>query len=320
MYQRKWERLIIIIPSVVMVIFVVGMGILVSHWIAPSSKTGNISLATATPSPTDIPTPTDTPIPTDTPLPSPTPPPFVNGAAEYLVDQNGHMLYGANINAHLAIASVTKIMTGIIAIEQSDITQVVPITQAELDEVPADASTAGLVAGDKIRLSDLLYALLLPSGCDAAIVIAHAVAGNTASFVARMNAKAQALGLNNTHYTNPHGALLDDNHYSSVADQVVLARYAMNNATFAQIVRTQEYDLPATINHHSYPWPNYNAMLHLYAGVDGVKTGSSDAAGYCLVFSATRNGRRLFGAEFGAPDFPTLWSDATKLLNLGFSG
>ncbi len=319
MQTLKWERRIIIIAGIVLVVFVILVGLLVSQWIAPSQ---HAIIATPTPTPTDTPTSTDTPIPTDTPVPSPTPVPFVSGVAEYLIDvQSGHVLYSANVHARLPIASVTKIMTAIVTIQQADITQVIPVTQAELAEVPAGASVAGLVAGDKIRLSDLLYALMLPSGCDAAIVIAHAVAGSTASFVARMNAEAQTLGLHDTHYTSPHGAISDPNHYSSVADQVALARYAMNNATFAQIVGTQSYELKATINHHDYPWQNTNQLLGMYAGANGVKTGSSPDAGYCLVFSATRNGRLLIGAEFGAPgpDSSTLYHDVINMLNLGFS-
>jgi D-alanyl-D-alanine carboxypeptidase len=275
------------------------------------------------PTPTPSPTPTDTPTPTPTPTPSPTPVPFVNGAAEYLIDAGtGRALYqSATIHKRLPIASVTKIMTAIIAIEQGgDLSQIVPITQEELDEVPQGASIAQLQAGDdNITLLYLLYGLMLPSGSDAAIVIAHAVAGSTAQFVAKMNAKAQALGLRDTHFTSPHGALEDSNNYSSVADLVKLARYAMNNATFAQIVQTQHYELVPQTNRHHYIWDNTNELLGTYPGANGVKTGSSSDAGFCMVFSAKRSGRLLIGAELGAPTPDLLYGDATRMLNLGFS-
>ncbi len=271
--------------------------------------------------PTPSPTPTDTPTPTPTPTDTPIPPSFPNGAAEYLIDAGtGQALYSINIHTRLPIASTTKIMTAILAIENGgDLSQIVPITPEELAEVPAGASTAQLQAGDdNITLLYLLYALMLPSGSDAAIVIAHAIAGSTAKFVTMMNAKASALGLNDTHFTSPHGALEDTNNYSSVYDLVKLARYAMNNSTFAAIVATQHYVLPAQTHRHLYTWDNTNELLGMYPGADGIKTGSSDQAGYCLVFSATRKGRQLIGAELGAPSSDLLYDDAVRLLNMGF--
>jgi D-alanyl-D-alanine carboxypeptidase (penicillin-binding protein 5/6) len=216
------------------------------------------------------------------------------------------------------MASTAKIMTAVVALEYGNPNEVVPITQSELDEVPPGVSTALLVANDRMYLSDLLYALLLPSGCDAAIVIAHAVGGTTANFVAMMNNEARQLGLQSTHYTSPYGALPDANQYSTVADLVTLARYAMRIPLFAHIVGQTYYELKATINHHDYPWNNTNDLLTMYPGANGIKTGNTSAAGYCLVFSAARDGHLLIGAELGAPDFSTLYSDATNLLNMGF--
>jgi D-alanyl-D-alanine carboxypeptidase (penicillin-binding protein 5/6) len=278
------------------------------------------TILTPPPTATPLPSPTPSPLPTPSPTASPTPVPFVNGAAEYLVEADSdRALYSANIHARLQMGSTTKIMTAVVALENGNPAEVVPIVQSELDEVPPGVSTAQLVANDRMYLSDLLYALLLPSGCDAAIVIAHAVGGTTANFVAMMNHEAQQLGLQDTHYTSPYGALPDANQYTSVTDLVTLGRYAMAIPLFAHIVGQTFYELKATINHHDYPWYNTNNLLDTYPGADGIKTGNTSVAGYCLVFSATRNGRRLIGAELGAPDFPTLYSDATNLLNLGFS-
>jgi D-alanyl-D-alanine carboxypeptidase len=288
-----------------------------------SAFTAGPSVAAApTATPTPLPTNTPTPLPTatDTPGPSPTPVPFVNGAGEYLVDAGtGQALYSSHIHTRLPIASTTKIMTAILAIEDGgDLSQIVPITSDELAEVPNGASISYLQAGDdNITLLYLLYGLMLKSGSDAAIVIAHQVAGSTADFVAMMNAKAQSLGLKDTHFTSPHGATQDSRHYSSVADLVTLARYAMKNPTFAQIVRTEHFELPAQTNRHAYSWDNTNQLLSTYSGADGIKTGSLPDW-FCIVFSATRNGRTLIGAELGAPTPDLLYSDATRMLDKGF--
>src|SRR5581483_5333365 len=125
----------------------------------------------------------------------------------------------------------TKIMTAIVAIENGNLDQGVTVEQAELNQVPAGSSNAGLVVGDYFRLHTLLYALMLRSGTDASIVVARVVAGSTANFVAMMNRKAQALHLLHTHFSSPHGFSSND-HYSSAADMVTLANYAMRNPIF----------------------------------------------------------------------------------------
>jgi D-alanyl-D-alanine carboxypeptidase (penicillin-binding protein 5/6) len=211
-------------------------------------------------------------------------------------------------------------MTAVLAIENGNLDQPITIQQSELDEVPPSASVAQLQAGDRIRLRNLLYALMLPSGSDAAVVIANYIGGSTTNFVAMMNAKAQALGMTNTHYSNPHG-FSADNHYSSAADLVKLARYAMaNNSFFDQVVSQQSYVLDATDHNHKYTnWNNTNGLLGTYDGANGVKTGSSPEAGYCLVFSATRNGHHLIGAELNAPTYDDVMADATRILDKGFA-
>lgn len=308
------------VVGVVLIIFIIMIPLSIPL-LSSAFSGGGPSVAaapTATPTPTETPTPL--PTPTDTPGPSPTPTPFVNGAAEYLIDAGtGNALYFNNIHQRLPIASTTKIMTAVVALDSgADLTQIVPITQAELAEAPPDGSTANLVAGDdNITLLYLLYGLMLPSGCDAAIVIAHTIAGSTDNFVAMMNAKAATLGMTDTHFTNPHGAIDDANHYSTVADLVTLARYAMNNPTFAKIVSTQHFELQAQTHRHFYPWDNTNGLLGSYNGADGIKTGSLPNW-FCIVFSAKRNGRLLIGAELGAPTPDLLYGDATRMLDKGF--
>ena len=301
------------------IIFIVLMMVLFSFVVPVSSLFAAVA---PPPTPTLEPTPLPTPSPTDTPTPMPSPSPtsLVSGASAYMVDgYTGKVLFDMSSHVRLPMASTTKIMTAVLAIENLNLNSYLTVQQDELDEVPEGMSVAQLQVGDRIHVRDLLYGLLLPSGSDVAIVFAHAVGGTTANFVAMMNNKARSLGLNDTHYMNPHG-FYDPLHYTSAADLTTLARYAMRLPIFAQIVTQQNYILPATLHNHLYnTWNNTNGLLGTYAGANGVKTGSSDVAGYCMVFSAIRNGRFLIGAEMNAISFDALFSDAETLLNKGFS-
>jgi D-alanyl-D-alanine carboxypeptidase (penicillin-binding protein 5/6) len=262
------------------------------------------------------PSPTPTPLP---PTPTPTPAPFISGAAAYLIDADTRgVLYDMNSSKQLPIASTTKIMTAIVAIEHANLGQGVTVEQSDLDQVPPGASTAGLVSGDYFRLGTLLYGLMLPSGTDASIVIARTVAGSTGKFVAMMNSKALELHLTNTHFSSPHG-FSSTNHYSSAADLVTLTNYAMRNSIFAQIVGQSTYDVRPSRYTHAYHWENTNALLTSYPGADGVKTGWTYDAGVCLVFSAHRNGHHLIGVELDASTYDAVFADGAKLLDLGFS-
>jgi D-alanyl-D-alanine carboxypeptidase len=228
-----------------------------------------------------------------------------------------------NVNGYktLPMASTTKIMTALIAIQSGNLDQPVTVTQAELNQVPADASSAYLVTGETLTLKQLLYGLMLPSGDDAALVIANAVGGNTDHFVALMNLFAEHLHLFQTHYDNPHGLNLagDQNHYTSASDLVRLTEYAMRIPLFAQIVHTQMYNLPTTAQHMAHQWANTNVLLSTYPGTIGVKTGSTDAAGFCLVFEATRAGHHLVGVVLNDPTEAQRNKDAATLLNWGFA-
>jgi len=228
------------------------------------------------------------------------------------------VLYSLHRTQQLPMASTTKIMTAIVAMEYANLDQGVIVQQSDLDQVPPGASTAGLVVGDYFRLRTLLYGLLLPSGTDAAIVIARAVAGTTARFVAMMNREAQVLHLTHTHFSSPHG-YSDADHYSCAADLVTIANYAMSNTLFAAIVTQGAYHVRPSLYTHAYQWDNTNALLKTYQGADGVKTGWTDAAGVCLVFSARRHGHHLIGAELQAPSYDDVFADGAKLLALGFS-
>ncbi len=280
----------------------------------------------ATPSPSPV-------VFTPTPIPSPSPiltiqgtPPPVQSKIAYLMDANtGNVLVDENGEVPVQMASTTKIMTALIAIQTGNLDQLVPIQQDAYNEVWLhDGSSAGLVVGDRMPLKDLLYGLMLPSGDDAAIAIADAL-GGVPSFVQRMNLFAYHLHLFQTHYLNPDGLnyvasgepIAD--HHSTAADLVRLARYAMSIPLFAQIVQTKVYKVPPTINHHSYTWTNINQLLDTYQGATGIKTGFTPQAGYCLVFAATRSNQNLVGVVLDSPTEPGRFQDAAALLNWGFA-
>jgi D-alanyl-D-alanine carboxypeptidase (penicillin-binding protein 5/6) len=224
------------------------------------------------------------------------------------------------------MASTTKIMTALIAIQAGDLNALVSIHQDAVNEVILNnGSSAKLHIGDQLTLRDLLYGLMLPSGDDAAIAIADSVGGSTSNFVNIMNNFAYRLHLFQTHYINPDGLTYYDanrqpipGHYTTPYDLVRLASYAMTIPLFAQIVRTQHYTLPVTATHHSYTWDNTDLLLAIYSGATGIKTGFTLEAGECLVFSATRSGHHLIGVVLHSLDAAHRFSDAKTLLDWGF--
>ncbi len=295
------------------------------------------------------PTATPTPIPfTPTPPPKPTPvltvigkPPTVSAKAAYLLDADtGNTLDDVHGETPLPMASTTKIMTAYIAIQDADLNTTFTVHQDAVNEwVNNGGSNAQLHVGDQISLKDLLYALLLPSGDDAAIVIADGIAGSPANFVRIMNAVAYRLHLYQTHYINPDGLTYysDPRHtiplpenQTSAYDLVRLAHNAMQLPLFAQIVGTVKYTLPATTAHRAYTWLSTNDLLSataldgtsadVYAGATGIKTGFTLEAGYCLVFSATRNNHHLIGVVLFSTNtlYHQRFLDAKALLNWGF--
>src|SRR5947209_3185558 len=279
--------------------------------------------------------PTNTPLPTPftpTHRPKPTPvltvvgsPPTLHVKASYRLDADtGHTLDDFNGEIPLPMASTTKIMTAIIAIQTGNLNQLITIHQDAIDEVKNNGgSSAQLVVGDQVRLKDLLYGLMLPSGDDAAVAIADSMSGSVDNFVQVMNIFAYRLHLFQTHYSNADG-LPAPGHYTTAYDLVRLSQYTMKNNIFAQIVKTGYYNLAASSSHHAYKWTNTNDLLGTnqkkipaYPGTTGIKTGHTDEAGYCLVFSATHSGHDLIGTVlFDTDTDPVLrFRDAKTLLN-----
>lgn len=228
--------------------------------------------------------------------------PTMRAVAAILVDvHSGEVLVAQNEHQRLPPASTTKIMTALLALERGNLEDVVTVG----NEVYIEGARAGLVPGERLTLRDLLYALLLPSGNDAAMAIARHIAGSEDAFVALMNNRAQELGLADTHFTNPHGLDASDQ-YSSAYDLQRLALAALAKPDFARIVATRD----VTVGSHY--WVNRNELLGDYLGADGVKTGTTEAAGECLVASATRDGSQALVVVLGSTD---RYADARTLLD-----
>jgi D-alanyl-D-alanine carboxypeptidase len=240
------------------------------------------------------------------------PPPISAMAAAVIEEPCGAVIHGDNLHSRLSPASLTKVMTAIIAAEQADIRQTVDVTVdgGALSEA-SDATVMGLIPGQQLSLTDLLYGLLLPSGNDAAIQIAEQVAGNVDSFVHMMNSKVDEMSLDNTHFANPHG-LDESNHYTSAYDIALLGRQLLKHPDLAFIVGTRSYqplwDGPAV--------SNLNLLLGNYPGALGIKTGYTPQAGQTLVAAAQRDGKRFIVSVLGSADN---FADATALLDWAFS-
>lgn len=243
--------------------------------------------------------------------PAAPPAPPVGAPAFAVVDaETGRLLYGVNENERRSPASTTKIMTAILAIETVSADS---WTVSETDgSAMLGSSVMGLRPGQYIKMRDLLYGLMLPSGNDAAIEIAKNVDGTVKDFVGRMNAKAAELGMENTNFQNPHG-LDRRQHYSTAFDLSLLGRYAMKNAQFREIVGAQYYQLEPPADYGLY---NGNSLLAKYPGADGIKIGWTDRAGWTLVASAVRDGRRLIVTVLDSPDRD---ADAAALLDWAFA-
>lgn len=222
----------------------------------------------------------------------------------------GQVVYEMDADTRRPMASTTKIMTALCAIESGDLSREICVAP---EAAGIEGSSIYLEAGDRLTLESLIWALMLESANDAAAAIAIGVSGSVEAFAELMNKKAADLGLENTHFTNPHG-LSDENHYTTARDLATLSAYAMNNETFREIVSadTHKIEVGDTVRHLH----NHNKMLHLYDGAVGVKTGFTKVSGRCLVSAAERDGVTLVAVTLDAPDD---WDDHTEMLDLGFS-
>ncbi|GHI06315.1 D-alanyl-D-alanine carboxypeptidase [Streptomyces cellostaticus] len=246
---------------------------------------------------------------------------------------NGSTLYNKAMDYKRSTGSTTKIMTAKVVLAQSNLNLDAKVTiKKEYSDyvVRNNASQAHLIVGDKVTVRQLLYGLMLPSGCDAAYALADkygsgdTMAKRVANFIGKMNTAAKNLGLKSTstHFDSFDG-IGNGNNYSTPRDLTKIASSAMKNSTFRTIVKTKSYTaktITKTGGTRIMPtWDNTNTLLSSYSGAIGVKTGSGPEAGACLVFAATRNGKTVIGTVLASTSYAQRAADATKLLNYGFA-
>ncbi|OKJ26718.1 D-alanyl-D-alanine carboxypeptidase [Streptomyces sp. CB01580] len=241
----------------------------------------------------------------------------------------GKALYGKAADTRRSTGSTTKVMTAKVVLEQKNLNldSKVTIQKAYSDYIVSKgASSARLIVGDKVTVRQLLYGLMLPSGCDAAYALADKFgsgstrAARVKSFVGKMNSSAKALGLKNTHFDSFDG-IGNGSNYSTPRDLTKIASSAMKNSTFRAIVKTKSTKQKVTTKSGGYrymSWSNTNTMLSSYSGAIGVKTGSGPTAKYCLVFAATRNGKTIIGTVLSSTSATTRSADMKKIMDYGF--
>jgi D-alanyl-D-alanine carboxypeptidase (penicillin-binding protein 5/6) len=269
--------------------------------------------------------------PRPSPRPSATPPVRVVGTpagvqakAAVLADAStGTVLWSRGLDTELPIGSITKVMTALVVIRAGNLNREIKVPRSVIAYVSKyGAESAGLHPGDVLTAQELLEAMLLPSGCDAAYTLALAYGPGMNGFLAKMNATARQLGMLHTHFTSPDGLPYptEFSTYSTPADLLTLGLAAMKSAAFRSIVAQPFYQLRKGTGHHAYWWNNDNGLIGTYQGATGIKTGFTDAALHCLLFSATRDGLNLIGVVLGSPaTSPDAGAvAAAKVLNWGF--
>jgi len=237
----------------------------------------------------------------------------------------GQILWSTALDAERPIGSIVKVMTALVVIRAGHLNQEITVPESVIGYLKSQdqPSTAGLIPGDRLTALELLEALLLPSGCDAAYTLALAYGPGENAFIAKMNAEARSLGLTQTYFSNFDGMPWpsETSTWSTPANLITLGQHAMRYGVFKNLVGQVSYVLPAGDGHHAYQWQNTNPLIGTYAGATGIKTGDTKAAGNCLLFAATRNGLSLIGVVLGTPgdDVSATGPVATRLLNWGFS-
>lgn len=223
--------------------------------------------------------------------------------------RTGKVLYAKNAHEKLPMASTTKIMTALLAIENGNLNDIV---ETDASAYGTEGSSIYLDYEEKISLKDLLYGLMLSSGNDAAVAIAVHIGKGTNKFAEMMNARAKSIGALNTNFVTPNG-LHDENHYTTAYDLARITAVAMKSPVFREIVSTQYYRAETGAKPRTFK--NKNKILWEYDGGSGVKTGYTKIAGKCLVFSAERNGMEVIGVVLNCPG---MFDDAKAMMNYAF--
>jgi D-alanyl-D-alanine carboxypeptidase (penicillin-binding protein 5/6) len=293
---------------------------------APQAMAGRSGLPEAQPS-----SPAGTGEPVIGPAPSPTPglrvdttPQHVQAAGGALADASTmQVLWSRGLNTERPIGSIVKVMTALVVIEAGGLNRELRIPRSVISYVAKyQGESAGLHPGDFLTTQQLLEAMLLQSGCDAAYVLAVNYGKGMTAFLAKMNATARQLGMLHTHFTSPDGLPYPTEYstYSTPADLLKLGAAAMRLPAFRAIVDLRFYQVKKGRGHHAYWWDNTDELIGTYQGAEGIKTGYTDAAKHCLLFEAERHGMTLLGAVLGSPATGPFTADvaAARLLNWGF--
>jgi serine-type D-Ala-D-Ala carboxypeptidase (penicillin-binding protein 5/6) len=257
--------------------------------------------------------------------------PTITAKSGFLMNgANGSTLFSKTASTHRLTASTTKIMTAKVVLSQSNLNldAKVTIKKAYSDYIVSKgASSARLIVGDKVTVRQLLYGMMLPSGCDAAMALADkfgsgsTVSARTKNFIAKMNNTAKSLGMKNTRFDSFDG-ISNGSNYSTAKDLTLLARSTMKSSTFKTVVKTKSYKaktITKTGSVRTMPtWTNTNTLLG-WNGTLGIKTGSGTSSKYCLVFAATKNGESVMGAVLTSSSAANRTSDVKKLINYGYA-
>ncbi len=238
--------------------------------------------------------------------------PSVSAESAILIDADtGMVLLESNARERMGMASTTKIMTALTVVRLMDTQTAVTVPR---EAVGIEGSSVYLCAGEKMTVEQLLYALLLASANDAATALAICAAGSVDAFAQQMNTFAAELGLNDTHFVNPHG-LFDEDHYTTAYDLALISREAMKNSVLRKIFSTYKEEIPLCGEPNKRLVVNHNKLLRSYEGAIGIKTGFTKKTGRCLVSAAERDGLTLICVTLNAPDD---WRDHTAMLDYGF--
>jgi D-alanyl-D-alanine carboxypeptidase (penicillin-binding protein 5/6) len=254
---------------------------------------------------------------------APAPAVAVSGGA--LAVSGGKLLWSRDLDGKRPMASITKVMTALVVLRAGNLDRKITVTgSAAAYARRNDAGSAGLIPGDVLTARELLEGMLLPSGADAAYLLASAYGPGGTAFVAKMNAAARSLGMTSTHFAGFDGLPIPTEYstYSTPRDLIRLGEQVMTRPLFHAIVGQRSYTLPAGDGHHRYVWAQTDKLVGSYAGAVGIKTGYTHGAGTCLLFEAARGGHTLIGVVLhasAADTPPVAAADASRLLTWGFT-
>lgn len=249
--------------------------------------------------------------------------PQVNAKAAIVMEAStGAILYSKNIHDSYYPASITKILTTLLALENSSLGETVTFSKESIFDVDLDSSRIGIDVGEKLSMEESLYGIMLESANEVSYAVAEHISGDVESFSELMNKKAKELGAKDSHFVNPHG-LPDSNHYTSAYDMALISRAAINNPTFREITATKTFTIPPTnIQEEARPLANHHKFINgaiPYEGAIGGKTGYTSKAKYTLVTFAEREGMTLISVIMNCDSIQNEYADTSYILNYAFN-